>query len=354
MVDGSESIRRARKLEASGDVEQALAAYRSVADDAPEFAHAVIRIVGIHLMRRQPDIAEQAARGLVAKKPGAWESHATLGQVLKFQKRFDEAIGSLTEAIRISPNEGTLKALLNDARRARYWSADPDLYNGLQTHVQDPKAGPTAVYRFFHCLTVGLLSPEVQHWLTTGDGTDDLPPKLVQALDGRFEGRFSASLREAAAMGERARAPGSPYAPAAARLLLTDGRTVEGLLEDTDSSIGAALETIRSDDYALVPFGDIESAEMGPAAPYIATRIVLRAGKPLEAGVPILYYFTEACRRPDVREGRVTLWRRLAPGLQVGLGRRAFSLHAEGRRTRIDMDRIRRIDFTAPSPAGSA
>ncbi len=57
--------------------------------------------------------------------------------------------------------------------------------------------------------------------------------------------------------------------------------------------------------------------------------------------MPALYLFTEGCRLPELREGRRTVWRTLAPGLSVGLGLRMFRI-GDGL---VGLDRVKRIEF---------
>lgn len=335
-------IKRARKHEAAGEIDQALAAYREVGASAPSYAEARIRIVGIAMLRGQLQEAEVEARAFVTACPTMPESHATLGQVLRLSFRHDEAIGAFRKAVELAPQSAGYRMLLNDARRARYWAPDADLCAGLEAHVASGKAGPSARIRHFHLQLAALLSPEVQHWLTDSaaiEKEEKLPAGLRRSLDARFEGRFSRALDEAVGAWKVLRAE------ARARMTLADGGTREGGVEDSDGTIGAALEAIDGDEYAILPFGELSSIEFGGPGPYVRTRVTPREGRPREVEMPALYFFTEGCRKKDLRDGRRTAWRLLAGGLRVGLGLRAFLVHGASKTTLVGLDRVKRIDF---------
>ncbi len=328
-------IKRARRHEQAGEIDQALAAYREVPLEAPAYAEARIRIVGIALLRGRLDEAEREARAFAAQRLASPEPHATLGQVLRLSFRHDDAIASFRAAADLAPSNAGYRMLLNDARRAKYWSPDADLYAALRVHATSGQAGASAQARLFHLEFVGLLNPEFQHWLTGSEADDALPRRLRESLDGRFDGRFSQMLAEVAAARERVRAP------ARARVVLRSGPPREALIEDADGTVGASLEAIDGDGYALLPFGELASVEFGDAAPYVRTRVVPRSGPARDVDVPALYFFTEGCRLADVREGRRTLWRALAPGLRVGVGLRCFAVDGG----LVALSAVKRVEF---------
>jgi hypothetical protein len=335
-------IKRARAHEAAGRLDDALAAYREVPAGAPAWSEARIRVVGIALLRGHLDVAEREARAFASARPDSPEPHATLGQVLRLSFRHDDAIASFAKAASLAPGNAGYRMLLNDARRGRYWSPDADHYQALSIHATSGQASPAALARYFHLAFVGLLNPDFQRWLTASEADNALPATLRSSLDARFGGRFSQELDAVVATWSRLREPGSPWEPARARVSFAGSPARDGLLEDGDGTVGAAIETIAGDEYALVPFGEIASVDFLQAAgAYVSARLTPRSGKPRDVEVPALYLFTEGCRLPGLREGRGTVWRTLATGLSVGLGLRMFRL-GDGL---VGIDRVKRIEI---------
>jgi len=337
-------IKRARAHEGAGRLDDALAAYREVPHGAAAWPEARIRVVGIALLRGHLDEAEREARAFATARPDSPEPHATLGQVLRLAFRHDDAIAAFATAASLAPGNAGYRMLLNDARRGRYWAPDADHYRALSVHATSGQASPAALARYFHLAFVGLLNPEFQRWLTASEGDNALPAALRSALDAGFDGRFSRELDALVATRSRLREPGSPWAPGRARVTFAGSPAREGAFEDGDGTVGAALETISGDEYALAPFGDLACVDFLQAAGgYIASRLTPRAGKPRDVEVPALYLFTEGCRLPGLREGRGTVWRTLVTGLSVGLGLRMFRL-GDGL---VGIDRVKRIEFLA-------
>ncbi|MBI2933030.1 MAG: hypothetical protein HYY16_15405 [Planctomycetes bacterium] len=328
-------ICRAHRHEAAGEIDQALAAYREVEPASPPFAESRIRVVGIMLMRGRLDEAAAEARAFAAAKPQLPEPHATLGQILRLGFRHDDAIASFRKAAELAPENAGYRMFLNDAVRAKYWSPDADLYGALKIHAGAGQAGWSAKIHLFHLQFVGLLNPELQQWLTAGEGDAVVPEGVRRSLDARFQERFSQELGEVLSMWKDLRGGKS------GRVVLSSGATREGAVEDADGTILAALETIRGEEYAIVPFGEIAAVEFGPPAPYVRSRLTLRSGESRDVEVPALYFFTEGCRRQEVREGRRTVWRGFGDGFSVGLGLRSFRVDSE----LVSLGQVRRIEF---------
>jgi len=338
-------LRRARRHEQAGEIDRALTAYHEIGPGSPAFAQARIRIVGIALMRQQLETAEREARAFVASKPRMPEPHASLGQVLRFLGRHDDAIESFAKALALAPETVGYRALLNDARRAKYWAPDADLYQGLRVAAAQGKAQPSANHRLLQLEFAGLMiNPDVHRWLT-GDSEERIPQRLVSVLDERFGGRFSQALADAATWRSCARSAGSEFAPQDACVTLADGKPVRGAIEDSDTTLGGTLEAIEADEYKLIPFGEIASIEFGEAAPWVTSKLTRRSGRAAEVEVPALYLLTEGCRTAELREGRGTAWRALSGDLRVGLGLRSFLQRRKGGRTTVGLDRIKRIAF---------
>ncbi len=337
-------IKRARGHEHAGEIDQALAAYREVEPASPSYAESRIRIVGITLLRGQVEAAEREARAFVALRPSQPESHGSLGQVLRFQGKHEIAIESFIKAVALTPANAGYHALLCDARRAKYWSPDADLYQGLRIAAAQDKAQPSAHYRLLQLEYVGLMiNPDVLRWLT-GD-EDRMPKRLMETLDGRFEGRFTHALADAAKWRAGARRAGSEFAPQEARVTFAEGKPVDGEIEDSDTTIGGALEAIEKDEYRIVPFREIRSIEFGAAASWVKSKLTLKSGRATEVEVPALYLLTEGCRAAQLREGRGTAWRHLSDDLHVGLGLRSFCLRKQRSESTVGLNRIKRIEF---------
>lgn len=337
-------LRRAREHEAKGEIDPALAAYQQVPPGAPEYAHARIRIVGLHLLRGRPDLAEKAARDFASAAPSDPEAAATLGQAVRLAGRPREALEHFERAVSLAPRDPGIAALRDDALRSAYWTPDADLYEALREHAAGPGASPASRCRWAHCLLAGVLNPDVLRWIPAADlkvAEEPLPVTLKASLDARFGGRYSAALQELSEAVVAARAYGSPCAPRRARLHLADGKTAEGAVEDHDATIAGALEAVSAGAYEPLPFESLTSVEFGTSGAWIEANVERNGGRPLAIRVPALYLFTEGCRRPELRDGRASAWRVLAPGVRLGVGGRCFSL--DGRP--VPQARVRRMEF---------
>jgi protein involved in temperature-dependent protein secretion len=335
-------LERARAFEREGSLDAALAAYREAATEDPAAGEPRIRIVGLHLLAGRTADAEHEARDFVARADSS-DAHATLGQVLRLTFRLDEAVASFSTALARAPGSPGLRALLNDARRAKYWTPTAELHASLAARERAGPLPPADAFRFFHARFAGLLSPDVQRWLVAADGRDELPRDLVAALDAKFEGRFSRELGEVVEMAESLRRRG-PYAPARARIT-TASRVLDGEIIDTDSTILGAFEVVEGDAYAIVPFAEVRALEVVKPGPYFAATLTRRDGAERSVEIPALYFFTEGCRTKQAREGSMTVWRTLRGPFRVGLGLRDFYVRSEGKPQLLGLDGVRRIEF---------
>ena len=275
-----------------------------------------------------------AARDFLAAAPGA-ESIATLAQVQRLAGRVDDAIAGYTQACAKNP---AYRPLLNAARRTRYWTPSGDEWAALST-----KSGPSLAerLRLLHLGFLGILSPDVRSWLVSvAPDTEALPARLRAALDGQFGGRFSPELEAIASRSESLRRDSARRAR-----VTTTSSTLEGELIDSDALLLGSLEVVESDAFKLVPFADLKSMEVTARANWFSLRLVRRDGRESAAETPALYYYTEWCRDPQAREGRVTLWKALTPRLRIGLGLRDFVLAEGGKLRLVGLDTIRTIEF---------
>ena len=317
-----------------------MVAYRQAAAADPAAGEPRIRIVGLHLLQGRTSDAEREARDFLAHAPTG-EAHATLGQVLRLSGRIDDSIASYTAAFNLSPTPA-LRALLNDARRSKYWSPNGDEWSSLAA-----KETPTDAerYRFLHLRLLGLLSPDVQAWLTRiSPDLETLPSTLARNLDGDFGGRFSKELEEISSLSDSLRREG-PVAAARASVATSSG-VLDGPLIDSDASILGALEVVEAERYALVPFAEIRRVKVVSRGNYFTARLTRRSGADSTVELPALYYYTEWCRDPQAREGRVTVWKAFTKRLRVGLGLRDFVI-GEPKVRLIGIDAIDSIDFAS-------
>jgi len=315
-----------------------MAAYRQARDAEPATGEPRIRIVGLHLLQGRPADAEREARDFLLHAPTA-EAHATLGQVLRLSGREVEAIESYVAAHTLSPTPA-LRALLNDARRSAYWCPNGDEWAALaaKEHPTDAER-----YRFLHLRLLGLLSPEVQAWIIRiAPDQETLPPALARRLDAEFGGRFSKELKEVSSLSDSLRREGAVGA-ARARVTTTSG-VAEGLLIDSDAAILGALEVVEEERYGLVPFGEIRRLTIASRGNYFTARMVRRGGRESTVEIPALYYYTEWCRDPQAREGRVTVWKALTKRLRLGIGLRDFVIGDEKLQL-FGIDTVEAIEF---------
>lgn len=332
-MDLTPLLERARAFERQGKLEDALAAYREAAANDPGAGEPRIRIVGLLLLRGEAAEAEREAREFAARAKSA-DAYATLGQVLRLASRHHAAILEFRRACLLKPGDASLRRLLNDATRSRYWSVSAEELGELRGRFEAGRATPAEGCRYFHLRFLKLLLPDVQRWLVTLD-EEDLPEGALRAIE--------ADLAAVAQAAEALRAHG-PYAPARARVS-TASETVEGMLADTDATLRGSLEVLDDRGYSIVPFADLRRVDVLGSGAYFTVRLVGRDGGERTAETPALYYFTEWCRVPEVREGRVTVWRTFRDSFRVGLGLRDFELARADGTALVGLDLVRAIEF---------
>jgi protein involved in temperature-dependent protein secretion len=332
-------LERARAAERDGRLDDALAAYREAVGADPKAGEPRIRIVGILMLRGQNADAEREAQAFV-DAAGTGEAFATLGQVQRLSGYPDAAISTCARAAALNP---ALRPFLNDARRARYWKPDGDAFAALYAKNENGEATPAERYRLLHLRFLGLLNPDAQRWLTTlSPDQETLSDPMIADLDKRFGGRYTSELAGVTKLAEDLRVAG-PLSPARARVVTASG-AIDGTIVDTDSTILGALEVIENDAYALVPFSELKHLEVVSRASWFHVRLTRRDGRESEADVPALYYHTEWCRDPQLRDGHLTVWKAFTPRFRVGLGLRDFVV-GEGKLRLLGIDAIKAVEF---------
>lgn len=322
-------LKRARACERDGKLDEAAAAYRDVLAKDGASGEAAIRLVALHLLAGRNADAETEARAFVART-GSADAHSTLGQVLRLTSRADEAIASFRRAVELRPKDAPFRVLLNEGLRAQYWRPDASKLAGA--------SGPLLLHLRF----LGLLSPEVQHWLAT-ETDERLPASLVSSLDARYGGRFSKEVDALAALADSLRGSG-PVAAARARVV-TSSATLEGTFIDTDSTILGSLEAVEGEVYSLIPFASLKSMEIRSRGPWFGVRLGFRDGTERDVSIPALYLFTDGSRNPRLREGSLTVWKAFRDRFRIGLGLRDYFLDAGGKPKLVGFDDLRRVDF---------
>jgi serine/threonine-protein kinase len=110
-------LRLARSEEELGLVEEARSHLRQILEDSPRNLYARRRLAELELDYGDPARAETIYRGIIKSSPTFFD-HTNLGTARVLLHRYDEAIGSFHEALRIEPENAAAKLNLADAELA--------------------------------------------------------------------------------------------------------------------------------------------------------------------------------------------------------------------------------------------
>lgn len=258
-----------------------------------------------------------------------------------------EAIGSLTEEIRKSPNDLTRRIFLFEllcyagdlARARRQLDAIAQLSQGAEARIgaqsyQDLLAAETARSQLFDegRRPRFLLSPP------------ERANRHLEALEMARQGR----LDEARAILDRSAAEAEPIRGT------SDGATFEGF-QDADDLLAPVLEVFSRGSYFWLPWEHVQYLEVSQPKTlrdllWIPARVAAFDGQLGEVYLPNLYPGTAKSDDDLLRLGRKTEWLDLGPGITRGLGQKLF-LVGDDAKTLLELGEVQFTTGAADAPA---
>lgn len=133
----------ARHLIASGELEQALALYKTHLDDRPPVEEFYRSVIDIESYLQHRDSVEKYVGRALELFPEKIDFHLSKGHVMSYSKQYPKAIQAYKESLRYADTDslrGVIWGMIGDAWHQKAIAGDPDLEELLATQKELPAA----------------------------------------------------------------------------------------------------------------------------------------------------------------------------------------------------------------------